>query len=89
MFRIPEISWDAKMGTKSYPECSGLQSGRSPNDRSPAPYLRRAGQEREVLTDGRGAVRVDWTRDKARRDGVWVDVPALGGGFALDHRPAR
>lgn len=54
-----------------------------------APYLRREGQEREVLTEGRGAVRVDWTRDQARRGGVWVDVPALDSGFALDHRPAR
>jgi 4-amino-4-deoxy-L-arabinose transferase-like glycosyltransferase len=54
-----------------------------------SPYLRRAGLEREVVTEGRGAVRVDWTRDTARRGGTWVAVPALGGGFALDHRPAR
>ncbi|MEC7946472.1 MAG: glycosyltransferase family 39 protein [Myxococcota bacterium] len=54
-----------------------------------APYLRRAGMEREVVSDGRGAVRVDWTRDEARRGAQWVAVPSLDSGFSLDHRPAR
>jgi 4-amino-4-deoxy-L-arabinose transferase-like glycosyltransferase len=54
-----------------------------------SPYLRRSGLEREVTTEGRGAVRVDWTREQARRGGTWVAVPALESGFSLDHRPTR
>lgn len=54
-----------------------------------APYLRRAGLERDILTDGRGAVRIDWTQAEARRGGSWVPVPALDGGFSLEVRDAR
>ena len=54
-----------------------------------APYLRREGLGRDVVSEGRGAVRVDWTRDEARMGGKWVEVPALAGGFSLDHRAER
>ncbi len=48
-----------------------------------APYLRRAGMEREVVEEGRGAVLVDWTADGPGRTGAWVGVPELGGGFRV------
>lgn len=51
-----------------------------------APYLRREGHEREVVSSGRGALTIDWTAEDAGRRGTWVEVPRLGGGFRITTR---
>ena len=46
-----------------------------------APYLRRAGRERELVTEGGGAIVVDW--EAGQPGDVFVELPSLNERFAI------